>query len=132
MSRKKKSRPKGTYTFTQPKYVGVFPVRQDIEILPADDPNDTKLHWKAYEYIGVEVYKDADNKIPLTKIDDIKIGDELFIYGGKAIVKTEQMAETEHNFYWLEFDKDDRHCWACGCVMNKKALDVITKLKLEQ
>ncbi len=36
----------------KPSDVGAFPVRQDITVLPADDPAKLKLGWKIYESIG--------------------------------------------------------------------------------
>ena len=32
-----------------PDHVGPMPVRQDIEVLPADPPRQTKLGWTVYE-----------------------------------------------------------------------------------
>jgi len=36
-------------------FVGVMPVRQDIQVLPADGPRQLKLGWKVREVIGVSV-----------------------------------------------------------------------------
>jgi hypothetical protein len=36
-------------------YVGAFPVRQDITVLPADDPKKLRLGWVIYEEIGIVV-----------------------------------------------------------------------------
>lgn len=38
-----------------PEFVGVFPVRQDIEVLPADEPKQLKLGWVVNEIVGVGV-----------------------------------------------------------------------------
>ena len=38
-----------------PEFVGVFPVRQDIEVLPADEPKQLKLGWVVNEIIGMAV-----------------------------------------------------------------------------
>lgn len=38
-----------------PEFVGVFPVRQDIEVLPADEPKQLKLGWVVSEEIGISV-----------------------------------------------------------------------------
>jgi len=38
-----------------PEFVGVFPVRQDIEVLPADEPKQLKLGWVVNEIIGLAV-----------------------------------------------------------------------------
>jgi hypothetical protein len=38
-----------------PDTVGAFPVRQDITVLPADDPKKLRLGWVIYEEVGVVV-----------------------------------------------------------------------------
>lgn len=48
--------PDGTvYGIAEPEFVGVFPVRQDIEVLPADEPRQLKLGWVISEIVGVGV-----------------------------------------------------------------------------
>jgi hypothetical protein len=39
-------------------YVGAFPIRQDITVLPADDPRKLRLGWVIYEEIGIVVIND--------------------------------------------------------------------------
>lgn len=38
-----------------PEFVGVMPIRQDIEVLPADEPKQLKLGWVVNEIIGLAV-----------------------------------------------------------------------------
>ena len=38
-----------------PEFVGVMPIRQDIEVLPADEPKQLKLGWVVNEIIGLSV-----------------------------------------------------------------------------
>jgi hypothetical protein len=48
--------PRGTvYALTDPEFVGVMPVRQDVEVLPADEPRQLKLGWVVNEIIGIAV-----------------------------------------------------------------------------
>lgn len=48
--------PVGTVLATaDPDFVGVMPIRQDIEVLPADMPIQLKLGWVAFEIIGLAV-----------------------------------------------------------------------------
>ena len=50
-----------------PDTVGAFPVRQDITVLPADDPKKLRLGWVIYEEIGIVVINDyAISKIEVT------------------------------------------------------------------
>jgi hypothetical protein len=48
--------PSGTVFGTaDPEFVGVMPVRQDIEVLPADEPKQLKLGWVISEIVGIGV-----------------------------------------------------------------------------
>ncbi len=48
--------PPGTvYAAADPEFVGVMPVRQDIEVLPADEPKQLKLGWVVNEIIGIGI-----------------------------------------------------------------------------
>lgn len=48
--------PPGTvYGTADPEFVGVMPIRQDIEVLPADEPKQLKLGWVVNEIIGVGI-----------------------------------------------------------------------------
>lgn len=60
--------PTTTVLLTAPAdYVGAFPIRQDITVLPADDPKKLRLGWVIYEEIGVVVINDyAVAKVTVT------------------------------------------------------------------
>jgi hypothetical protein len=48
--------PPGTvYALSDPEFVGVMPIRQDIEVLPADEPKQLKLGWVVSEQIGLAI-----------------------------------------------------------------------------
>jgi hypothetical protein len=48
--------PPGTvYGAADPEFVGVMPIRQDIEVLPADEPKQLKLGWVISEIIGIGI-----------------------------------------------------------------------------
>lgn len=48
--------PQGTvYACADPEFVGVMPVRSDIEVLPADEPKRLMLGWLAFEEIGIAI-----------------------------------------------------------------------------
>ena len=48
--------PAGTvYGCADPEFVGVMPVRQDIEVIPADEPKQLKLGWVVSEIIGLAI-----------------------------------------------------------------------------
>ena len=48
-----------------PDTVGAFPIRQDITVLPPDDPKEAKLGWVIYEEVGLVIVNDY----AVTKID---------------------------------------------------------------
>ena len=41
-----------------PENVGAFPIRQDITVLPADDPKKLRLGWVVYEEVGIAIIND--------------------------------------------------------------------------
>lgn len=48
--------PVGTvYVLADPEFVGVMPIRQDIQVIPADKPEELRLGWVIYEEIGLAV-----------------------------------------------------------------------------
>jgi len=48
--------PAGTvYACADPEFVGVMPIRQDIEVMPADEPKQLKLGWVVSEIIGIGI-----------------------------------------------------------------------------
>ena len=48
--------PPGTvYGCADPEFVGVMPIRQDIEVIPADEPKQLKLGWVVSEEIGLGI-----------------------------------------------------------------------------
>lgn len=50
-----------------PDTVGAFPIRQDITVLPADDPKKLRLGWVIYEEVGVAIINDyAVSQVTLT------------------------------------------------------------------
>lgn len=46
---------KQVFACADPEFVGVMPVRQDIEVLPADEPKQLKLGWVVSEEIGIGI-----------------------------------------------------------------------------
>ena len=43
------------FALADPEFVGVMPIRQDIEVLPADEPKRLSLGWVISEIIGIGV-----------------------------------------------------------------------------
>ena len=84
--------------------VGAFPIRQDITVLPADDPAKLRLGWVVYERMGSPVLrhsKDSDEgrqmhigqllrlfyePHAITKREDLKVGDVVYIYNNMPVI----------------------------------------------
>lgn len=52
------------YVLADPEFVGVMPIRQDIQVIPADKPEELRLGWVIYEEIGLAVV----NSMAISKI----------------------------------------------------------------
>jgi hypothetical protein len=44
------------YGVTEPEFVGKIPVRQELQVLPADAPKKLAMGWRIEENIGIGVY----------------------------------------------------------------------------
>jgi hypothetical protein len=56
------------YLLAPAEYVGAMPIRQDITVLPADDPKKLRIGWVVYEEIGVVIINPyATAKITVTE-----------------------------------------------------------------
>ena len=59
--------PNTVLVVASPDTVGAFPIRQDITVLPADDPKKLRLGWVIYEEVGIVIVNDyAVSKIEVT------------------------------------------------------------------
>lgn len=52
------------YVLADPEFVGVMPIRQDIQVIPADKPEELRLGWVIYEEVGLAVV----NSLAISKI----------------------------------------------------------------
>jgi hypothetical protein len=50
--------PNTVLVVASPDTVGAFPIRQDITVLPADDPQRLRLGWVIFEEVGIAVMND--------------------------------------------------------------------------
>jgi hypothetical protein len=46
------------YLMAPAQFVGAMPIRQDVTVIPADDPRKLRLGWVVYEDIGIGVIND--------------------------------------------------------------------------
>jgi hypothetical protein len=68
------------FVLADPEFVGVMPIRQDIQVIPADKPENLRLGWVIYEEIGVAVV----NAMAVSMID-LAPADETATDGGEAV-----------------------------------------------
>jgi len=48
--------PRGTiWVIAEPEFTGVMPIRQDVNVIPADKPERLRLGWVVYEELGIAV-----------------------------------------------------------------------------
>ena len=49
--------PQGTaYALTSPKYLAWMPIRKDVDVIPADDPDNLRLGFVGYELLGMSIF----------------------------------------------------------------------------
>jgi len=118
------------------EFIGNMPIRQDIEVLPADEPKQMKLGWTIFEQSGGSIYLANDlSENPISTRDGIKIGDEIIVptlFGDIQMTVTELndnegTADSGYTLGLLEFGIDSRNCWTSSSAINKKCLN---KLKV--
>ena len=116
-----------------PDFLGKFPVKIHTDKISSSPAK--LLNFKCYEYSGVELFKKIhtspeDREVIGKKLD---VGNMVFVPGlfddwhemtvesvdGKLWLGNENWVGT------LELDKDDRHCWVCSGMINKKCFDMI-------
>lgn len=119
---------------SEPEFIGKFPIRSEIEVLPADEKRAESIGFNFHVREGTEV-ESLDGEI-LTSRDDIKEGMEVIVTTlvGRMkmrVVKdgSEFRAEVGSTVANLEFGKDDRNCWISTYAMNTRGLK---NLKLEK
>lgn len=116
---------------SDPEYIGGYPVRQELTILPADDSNQKPLGWIVKEYLGDELSRDPEKSETITVKDDLKPGDVVYAWCYKAIIQDDDGAlyakAGEHTTLALNFvedpEKDDRApMWIATAVINTRGL----------
>lgn len=108
-----------------------LPVWTKLTVLPADNLKRT-IGWVVREYNGTEVFKANAHGTLLKNESDIQPGDKLHIQtlvGTYLMIATRDeygvlQAETESGgmFANLQFNTDDRHCWASTFAVNRKGI----------
>lgn len=125
------------YILEEPTHVGTISPR--VELL-ANPTESRAVGFACTIYQGSEVYlikEDQPVQEPILEKDGLKDGDSVLcpsLMGYfKATVSISEdgtvSASNGNQAGFLEFDKDDRHCWICSSTFNLKG---ILKLNLSQ
>lgn len=125
-----------------------LPVRTELTVLPADDPEQRQIGWVVKEYSGVsvgrgpagltaeEILANPDTLmgfelVPIT--DALRVGDVVLfggLFGGWHVCTIQEgtggdpiaVSPSGDFVGFLAFGEDDRNCWACIGGGNLKAL----------
>lgn len=110
------------------EYFGKYPIKTETTVTREDAP---RLEgWTCRQYDGVDVTIPGSKKL-LMNLDDLKVGVEIEFTGlfdeyhrMPVIAVTGKKADADNGSMgaFLEFDKDDRHCWVANSYYNSSAL----------
>jgi len=115
------------YTLSEPESFGRMPIRTELTVLPADDPNNLKLGFGIQCYSGIEIHPVINGDVQKESIKD-----ENGLYDGMnveawGVVWTVRFDKDGSPYLdslktsgFLEFNIDDRECWVCGGLINKR------------
>ena len=81
---------------TTPAAVGAFPIRQDITVLPADDPAQLRVGWVIYEEIGTAIVNDY----ALSRVDFGETAPPEVVEEEVIILTDRQRILTRHTQKW--------------------------------
>jgi hypothetical protein len=118
----------------------------EVSVIDAGDGKYTIPNFCVREYIGFEIFKytGIDDSIinkedckQIVNKEDLKVGDKVFTgysdnqFWGQGVIRAFDNGELYIDIGqdklrgFLEFDKDDRHCWVCGCVANMNGVEKV-------
>lgn len=129
--------PVGKDSFKTLRQACGFGIEQTVMTLKA--PKPFHLNFVIKEYIGPEVYLKDENGLHVAlALEDLKEGTEIFVpalFGGYYRMTVKDVRDKTAGACsgpnetgtgaFLEYDKDDRHCWVASGVFN---LDAMKKL----
>lgn len=106
-----------------------MPERMDIKVIPADEPKQLKLGWKVYEYTGTEIHRIEDGKATdqtIKEKDGLHDGMKVEAWNGIWTVRIDEdknpYLDAPRTIGTLVFGEDDRECWVCGGLINKRLI----------
>lgn len=115
---------------SEPVFVGEFPVRTEIEVLPADPPGQKPVGFVCEFVEGGEVYlfdEATNTRTTIPSSQDLVLGSTVLVPGLFGYVEMTvtgvDKAESDSNLAYLFRAKDDRGFWVSDTMINKKAVD---------
>lgn len=108
-------------------------VKSELIILSADDPKQLKLGLTMTCYSGVEIHPILDGEVQKEIIKDengLHEGMKVEAWGGVWTVIFDTNGpylDSPRTRGMLEFNQDDRECWVCGGLINKRCIKGLVK-----
>lgn len=106
-----------------------MPVKTEMTVLPADEPKQLKLGWKVFEYTGAEIHRVEEGKATdqtIKEKDGLHDGMEVEAWNGIWTVRIDEgkdpYLDAPRTIGTLVFGEDDRECWVCGGLINKRLI----------
>jgi hypothetical protein len=117
--------------------VGVMSeIKPELTVLPADKPKEL-TGWTCSCVNGAEVFfltPEGDViEEPITDRDALKEGMKVSAWGGIWTVQKKEdtlFLDAPRSFGTLTFGEDDRNCWACGAIINKRLTNPPKKISI--
>jgi hypothetical protein len=117
-----------------PMFVGVLPVRAEIEVLPSDDPTGQKLVGFVCEFVeGGEVYlydEITGTRTLIPSGEDLVVGSTVLVPGIFGYVEMKvtgaDIAENDACLSYLFRARDSRRCWVSNTLINKSVVSKIS------
>lgn len=103
--------------------------------MPVKQLPDGAIGFTCREVVGMEVWKTGTPEKLLKNKDDLQEGDHISTTGLlgeelRMVVKSDGgslYGEVGRMISILEFDQDERHCWVSVGLINRRALEKLTK-----
>lgn len=115
--------PGTVYIANEPEFVGKFPCRSEITVLPSDQPKE-KLGWTIVTFNGDEVCH-LDKDVPITNRFGLRPGIKVRAWDMEWVVVRDGLfsiaLDRPGSKGVLRFAKDSRNCWACTSIINKNS-----------
>lgn len=114
-------------------FIGKIPAKTELTVFSADSAKSLILGLPICEFNGCKILSLSKN--PIKNRLGLYPGRKVLAWNGKwkVVLKMESFfkpnlyLENDVSFATVEFKKDERKCWTCPSIINKKVFDKIIK-----